>query len=44
MEMQLALVCMLQKMHLELKPGQNITAKLYITVKPSSADFVIRHR
>ncbi|WP_158501574.1 cytochrome P450 [Vitiosangium sp. GDMCC 1.1324] len=44
MEMQLSLASMLQKIHFELVPGQDIRPKLLITVKASSARFIIRHR
>ncbi len=44
MEMQLSLAHMLQKLHFELVPGQDIQPRLLVTVKASSARFIVRRR
>ncbi|HSP77704.1 MAG TPA: cytochrome P450, partial [Myxococcaceae bacterium] len=44
MEMQLSLASMLQQLHFELVPGQDIRPLLMVTVKPTSARFIIRRR
>jgi cytochrome P450 len=44
MEMHLAVAYMMQRMTLELEPGQDIRHKMYVTVKPTSSRFIIRGR